>query len=79
MTTTDEATLAERRRVSRQRMIVGGVGLTMLSGVLLLAAPDLTGPLVRDLPFLAGALLALFLGGILLGIGYGRRAPRPGR
>lgn len=69
----------ERRRVSRQRKIVLGVLLTFLAGLLLLLAPDLTGPLVKDLPYLAGALVSLFLGGILLGVGYGERtrgAPR---
>ena len=56
-----------------------GVFLTFLAGLLLLLAPDLTGPLVKDLPYLAGALVSLFLGGILLGVGYGDRnagAPR---
>ena len=56
-----------------------GVLLTFLAGLLLLLAPDLTGPLVKDLPYFAGALVSLFLGGILLGVGYGERtggAPR---
>ncbi|HEV2429715.1 MAG TPA: hypothetical protein VGV64_07745 [Thermoplasmata archaeon] len=66
-------------RVSRQRLIVLGVVLTLLGGLILLLAPDLTGPLVHDLPFLGGCLVSLFLGGILLGVGYGRKPPRPPR
>jgi hypothetical protein len=73
-----EASNLERRRVSRQRKIVVGVFLTILAGIVLLAAPDLTGPLVKDLPYLAGSLLSLFVGGILLGVGYGQRASGPG-
>jgi hypothetical protein len=69
-----EAATRERRRVSRQRKIVIGVGLTCLSGLVLLLAPDLTGPLVKDLPYLAASLLSLFVGGILLGVGYGEKS-----
>ncbi|HKV89944.1 MAG TPA: hypothetical protein VJQ43_01970 [Thermoplasmata archaeon] len=71
-----ETVAIERRRVSRQRKIVGGLGLTFLGLVAFLAAPDLTGPLVHDLPFLALGLSALYVGAILLGIGFGQRAPR---
>lgn len=71
----DEVVL-ERRRIARQRLIVIGLGATFLGIVVLLAAPDLTGPLVHDLPFLAVALGSLYVGGILLGVGFGRRAPR---
>jgi hypothetical protein len=66
----------ERRRVSRQRKVVLGLGSTFLGIVVLLLAPDLTGPLVADLPFLAVALLSLYGGGILLGIGFGERNVR---
>ena len=75
-TTADEPAASEARRVSRQRKVVGGVGLTLLGIVVLLAAPDLTGPLVHDLPFLAVALLSLYVGGILLGVGFGQRSAR---
>jgi hypothetical protein len=69
----------ERARIARQGRIVLGVLLTAFSGLVLLAAPDLTGPLVRDLPYLAVALVALFTGGILLGHGLGSRPPRARR
>jgi hypothetical protein len=67
----------ERRRVSRQRKVVLGLGATFVGIVVLLLAPDLTGPLVADLPFLAVALLSLYVGGILLGVGFGERSARP--
>jgi hypothetical protein len=73
-----EGAARERRRIARQRKIVLGVALTLLAGLLLLLAPDLTGPLVKDLPYLAGGLLSLFAGGILLGIGYGERGASRG-
>ena len=66
----------ERRRVSRQSKIVLGVGLTFAAIVILLLAPDLTGPLVKDLPFLAASLGAFYVGGILLGFGYGQKTAR---
>ena len=67
-----EAT-SELRRVRRQRKIVLGLGATFVGIIALLAAPNLTGPLVADLPFLAVALVALYGGGILLGVGFGER------
>jgi hypothetical protein len=63
----------ERRRVSRQRKVVGGLGMTFLGIVAILAAPTLTGAFVADLPFLAVGLGALYVGAILLGIGFGER------
>ena len=57
-------------------MIVLGVLLTFAAVAVLLIAPDLTGPLVKDLPYLAASLVALYAGGILLGVGYGRRPAR---
>jgi len=69
----------ERRRIGRQRRIVLGVLLTMGGAFVLLLAPDLSGPLVRDLPYFAVALVALYAGGILLGVGYGQKAPRGNR
>jgi hypothetical protein len=69
----------ERARIARQGRIVLGVFLTAFSGFVLLAAPDLTAALVRDLPYLSVALLALFAGGILLGHGLGTRPPRDRR
>ena len=69
----DATDAAELRRVRRQRKIVLGLGATFVGIVVLLLAPNLTGPLVADLPFLAVALVALYLGGILLGIGFGER------
>ncbi|MCI4356891.1 MAG: hypothetical protein L3K18_07100 [Thermoplasmata archaeon] len=73
-TPADDSAATERRRVSRQRKVVGGVALTLVGIVALLAAPDLTGPLVHDLPFLAVGLLALYAGGILMGVGFGQRS-----
>jgi len=73
METPAEVASREHRRVARQRKIVIGVGLTCLAGFLLLLAPDLTGPLVKDLPYLSASLLSLFVGGILLGVGYGEK------
>jgi hypothetical protein len=63
-------------RVARQKRIVGGVVLVLLAGVALLLAPGLTGALVKDLPYLAVSLVALFAGGILLGTGAPRRRAR---
>jgi hypothetical protein len=74
-----EAATRERRRVARQSKIVLGVGLTCLAGFVLLLAPALTGPLVKDLPYLAVSLLSLFVGGILLGVGYGEKIGRRNR
>ena len=75
MATVDGSEVArERRRVVRQRTIVVGLGLTFLGIVAFLAAPDLTGPLVHDLPYLAAGLSALYVGAILLGVGLGRRS-----
>ena len=68
----------EQRRVSRQRLVMIGLGLTILGAFVLLLAPDLTGPFVQDLPFLAVALAALYTGGILMGFAYGRRVGRRG-
>ena len=73
--TSDEAA-GERRRIARQRKIVLGLGATFGGIVVLLLAPDLTGPLVADLPYLAVALLSLYVGGILLGVGFGERTAR---
>jgi hypothetical protein len=63
----------ERRRVARQRKVVLGLGATFLGLAALLLAPNLTGPLVSDLPYLAVALVVLYVGGILLGVGFGER------
>lgn len=67
------------RPFGRKPKILLGVALTFLSGLVLLIAPDLTGALVEDLPYLAGGLVSLFLGGILLGVGYGERGRSRGR
>lgn len=74
-----DAETRERLRVSRQRKIVIGVALTFVAAGVLVAAPDLTGPFVTDLPYLSVALVALYAGGILLGVGYGQRPARPVR
>lgn len=71
-----DAAAEERRRVKRQRKIVGGLGLTFLGIVALLAAPALTNALVDDLPFLAVGLGAMYVGAILLGVGFGERRSR---
>jgi hypothetical protein len=67
----------EARRVARQRKIVIGLGVTFLGLLVFVAAPDLTGPLVADLPYLAVALVSLYAGGILLGFGLGERRRAP--
>jgi hypothetical protein len=66
-----DAAQHELRRVRRQRKVVLGLGATFVGLAALLLAPNLTGPFVADLPFLAVALVALYLGGILLGVGFG--------
>jgi hypothetical protein len=71
-----DAAAEERRRVKRQRKIVGGLSLTFLGIVALLAAPALTNALVADLPFLAVGLGAMYVGAILLGVGFGERRSR---
>jgi hypothetical protein len=71
----DEAA-EERRRVKRQRKIVIGLGLTFVGIVALLAAPALTKALVADLPFLAVGLGAMYVGAVLLGVGFGERRSR---
>jgi hypothetical protein len=63
----------ERRRIARQKKIVLGLGATFLGIVVLLLAPALTGALVADLPYLAVALVSLYVGGILLGVGFGEK------
>jgi fucose permease len=63
----------EARRISRQRKIVIGLVVTFLGLLVFVAAPDLTGPLVADLPYFAIALVSLYAGGILLGVGLGQR------
>jgi hypothetical protein len=69
----ETAEASELRRVRRQRKVVLGLGATFVGIFALLAAPNLTGPFVADLPFLAVALVALYGGGILLGVGFGER------
>lgn len=78
MATGDSAETAalERRRVSRQRKVVGGLGVTFVGLAVFLLAPDLTGPLVKDLPFFVVSLVSLYVGGILLGVGFGERRSR---
>jgi hypothetical protein len=66
----------EARRVSRQRKIVLGLGATLLGIAVFLLTPDLTGPLVADLPYIAVALVSLYVGAILLGVGFGERQAR---
>ncbi|HXQ95040.1 MAG TPA: hypothetical protein VN864_07755 [Thermoplasmata archaeon] len=73
-TSTDDGPAAEEtRRIRRQRKIVLGLGITFVGLAALLLAPNLTGPFVADLPFLAVALVSLYLGGILLGVGFGEK------
>ncbi|MGI0131796.1 MAG: hypothetical protein ACREDK_01675 [Thermoplasmata archaeon] len=72
-----EAYERERLRVARQRKVVAGLlltfgGLFLLVGVL----PVATDPLLRDLPLVGAGVLALWIGGILMGNGMGRRGPR---
>lgn len=66
----------ENARRRRQGRIVLGIGLVILAGAAFLLAPDLTTPLVRDLPFIAVGAIALFAGGALLGAGAAGRPPR---
>jgi hypothetical protein len=72
----DAAAAEELRRVRRQRKVVLGLGATFVGLAALLLAPNLTGALVSDLPFLAVGLVALYAGGILLGVGFGERRSR---
>jgi hypothetical protein len=69
--------MAERRRTRRQLLVVIGVVLTFL-GLALLAVvlPSDSAGLARLLPYAAGAAIALWLGGILLGRGMAGRGPR---
>lgn len=66
----------EARRISRQRKVVGGLGITFVGIAVFLLAPDLTGPLINDLPYFVVSLGSLYLGGILLGVGFGERRAR---
>ncbi|MCI4329128.1 MAG: hypothetical protein L3J86_06035 [Thermoplasmata archaeon] len=66
----------EARRISRQRKVVGGLGVTFVGIAVFLLAPDLTGPLVQDLPYFVVSLGSLYVGGILLGVGFGERRAR---
>lgn len=77
-TTTDEAA-RERARLARQRQVLAGLlvtfgGLFLLLGTL----PVGTDPLLHDLPVLVAAVLALWVGGILMGFAMGRRVKAPG-
>jgi len=64
----------DRRRIRRQRRVMGGVFLT-LAGLLFSAGllPTGTGALEHALPILVLALGSMWVGGILLGIGSGLR------
>jgi hypothetical protein len=66
----------EARRISRQKKVVGGLGITFVGIAVFLLAPDLTGPLVADLPYFVVSLGSLYVGGILLGVGFGERRTR---
>ncbi|MCI4361113.1 MAG: hypothetical protein L3J91_05365 [Thermoplasmata archaeon] len=68
----------DRRRVRRQRRVMGGLLLT-LAGLLFAEGllPTATGALERALPILAIALGSMWLGGILLGGAAGKRRSDP--
>jgi hypothetical protein len=67
----------ERLRVARQRKVVLGLLLT-LAGLFLLAGtlPVAVGPVLRAIPVFGAGILALWIGGILMGNGMGKLARR---
>lgn len=70
------ATSADHLRAGRRRqaLVVLGFGLTALGAFLVSAAlPSGPAALARALPYLAGGLPVLWLGGILMGFAVGRR------
>jgi len=73
-TPTDPA--AESERVRRQRRVVVGLLLTFLGLLLALGLlPTAPGALLAAIPVLGAALLAVWVGGILLGLGRAARRP----
>jgi hypothetical protein len=72
--TPSETPTEARARLRRQSFVLVGVGLTF-GGLLLAAAalPNTGTGLEAELPYFGGALITLWLGGLLLGRGAGRR------
>ncbi|MCI4339849.1 MAG: hypothetical protein L3K06_02000 [Thermoplasmata archaeon] len=66
----------DRRRIRRQRRVVGGLLLT-LAGLLFSAGllPSAPGSLGTALPILGLTLVTVWIGGILLGGATGNRRP----
>ena len=67
----------ERVRVARQRKVVLGLLLT-LGGLFLLMGtlPVAVGAVLKALPVFGAGILALWIGGILMGNGMGKLARR---
>lgn len=63
-------------RVRRQATVVVGLLVAFGGLAVLVASPDLTPVLQRDLPSLAVGLVGLFVGGLLLGLGRARPGAR---
>ncbi|MCI4331008.1 MAG: hypothetical protein L3K19_04090 [Thermoplasmata archaeon] len=75
----DDVEDAERRRRRRQGTVVAGLLLTLAGLYALIAIlPSDPVALNHDLPYLGAGIIALWVGGILLGLGKGkgRRPPR---
>lgn len=71
---------AEARRVRRQRRVVVGLLLTFFGLFLFVyLLPVAPGALAHLLPVAAGGALALWVGGILMGMGMGEKRRRAGR
>ncbi|MGA7923976.1 MAG: hypothetical protein WCA77_08380, partial [Thermoplasmata archaeon] len=64
----------------RQRIVVVGLLLSILGWFLLvLLLPSSPGGLYRVLPVAAGGMSIVWIGGILMGFGMGRRSRSPPR
>jgi hypothetical protein len=67
----------EVRRVRRQRKVVAGLLLTLAGLFLIIGTlPIAVGALVRVLPVAGAGILALWVGGILMGNGMGKLSRR---
>ncbi len=72
VSSTPEPPPARRSRLSRGQRVGLGLLLTLLGLFLCVAAlPSSPGPLLRILPYFGAGLVALWVGGILLGFARG--------
>jgi hypothetical protein len=77
---TDPSVDVDRRRARRQRRVVAGLLLTFVGLFLLVyLLPVAPGALALALPVAAAGALALWVGGILMGVGMGERRRRARR